>query len=99
MTIGFGMFKVIFSRHAVSQMFERGISVEDIEKTITDGEIIEAYSDDKPYPSRLMFYKLGNRPIHAVVAENLQDQEFIVVTAYEPNLTLWDSEFRKRKIK
>ncbi len=48
------MLKVIFSRHAISQMFDRGISVDDIEKTITHGEIIEAYPDDKPYPSRLM---------------------------------------------
>ncbi len=92
------MLKVIFSRHAISQMFDRGISVEDIEQTIACGEIIEMYQDDRPYPSRLLLHKLNDRPIHAVVAENPQDQEVIVVTAYEPNLSLWDPEFRKRRL-
>lgn len=93
------MLKVIFSRHAISQMFDRGISVDDIEKTITQGEVIEAYPDDKPYPSRLVLHKVADRPIHAVLAENILNQEIILVTAYEPNLRLWDSEFRKRKLK
>ena len=93
------MLKVIFSRHAISQMFDRGISVDDIEKTISHGEVIDAYPDDNPYPSRLMLYKLADRPIHAVVAENIHEQEVIVVTAYEPNLSLWDSDFRMRRLK
>jgi hypothetical protein len=93
------MNKVIFSRHAITQMFDRGISVDEIEQTIAFGEIIEKYPDDKPYPSRLILHKMNGRTIHAVVAENLQDQEVIVVTAYEPNLSLWDQEFRKRKLK
>ncbi len=90
------MLKIIFSRHAISQMFERVKSVDDVEKTIACGEIIEAYSDDNPYPSRLILYKREDRPIHVVIAENLQEQEIIVVTAYVPNQSLWDQEFRKR---
>ena len=93
------MFRVIFSRHAIGQMFDRGISIDDIETTISNGEVIEAYTDDKPYPSRLILHKLGDRPIHVVVADNLQDQEVIVVTAYEPSLAIWELEFRKRKLK
>ena len=93
------MRKVIFSRHAISQMFDREISVDDIEKAIADGETIESYPDDKPYASRLILHKRADRPIHAVVAENIQAQEIIVVTAYEPSKTLWDAEFRKRKLK
>lgn len=91
--------KILFSRHAISQMFDREIAVNDVEKTIADGEIIESYPDDKPYPSRLVLHKCANRPIHVVVAENMEDQELIVVTAYEPNNSLWDLEFRKRKLK
>lgn len=91
--------KVICSRHAISQLFDCGISVDDVEKAIAHGEVIEAYPDDKPYPSRLVLHKVADRPIHAVVAENIHEQEIIVVTAYEPNLLLWDSDFRKRKLK
>ena len=93
------MLKVIFSRHAISQMFDRGISVDDVEKTIAHGEIIEEYPRDMPYPSRHLLLKLVDRPIHAVVAENIHEQEVIVITAYEPNLSLWESDFRKRKLK
>ena len=42
------MLKVIFSRHAISQMFDRGISVDDIEKTITHGEVIERIQMTSP---------------------------------------------------
>ncbi len=93
------MLKVIFSRHAITQMFDRGISIDDIEKIIVQGDVIEDYPDDKPFPSRLMLYKVIDRPIHAVVAENIHEQEIVVVTAYEPNLTLWESDFRKRRLK
>jgi hypothetical protein len=39
-----------------------------------------------------------NRPIHLVIAENSDDKEIIVVTAYEPTLFLWELGFRKRKL-
>jgi hypothetical protein len=93
------MRKVIFSRHAISQMFEREISVSDVETTIAHGDVIEDYPDDKPYPSRLIIYKLVDRPIHVVAAENIHENEIIVVTAYEPSLSIWDSDFRKRRLK
>jgi len=32
-------------------MFERDILEESVEDTIQNGEIIESYLDDKPYPS------------------------------------------------
>ena len=92
-------FKVVFSKHAISQMFDRNISVDNIEESIADGETIEKYSDDKPYPSRLILHECIDRPIHVVVAENTEDQEIVVVTAYEPSEMLWDAEFRKRKSK
>jgi len=90
--------KVVFSKHAITQMFERDISVDDIEKCL-EGETIEVYSEDNPYPSRLIFMICKNRPIHVVIAENSDDKEIIVVTAYEPTLFLWELGFRKWKLK
>lgn len=90
--------KIVISRHAISQMFERNISVLDIEKSI-EGETIEDYPDDKPYPSRLILLFCANRPIHVVLAENIEDKEIIIVTAYEPSLLMWELGFRKRKLK
>ncbi|WP_293653943.1 DUF4258 domain-containing protein, partial [Thiolapillus sp.] len=40
-----------FSGHAVSRMFERGIRKEDVVQAVNDGEVIQRYPDDRPYPS------------------------------------------------
>lgn len=47
--------KVIFKNHAVLRMLERGITKSEVLHVIDEGEVIEIYSDDKPYPSCLMF--------------------------------------------
>jgi hypothetical protein len=52
-------------------MFDREISVDDVEKIIAEGEIIESYPDDTPYPSRLILHNLAGRPLHVVLAENV----------------------------
>jgi len=41
-------------------MFERGISETDVNRVLVDGEVIQTYPDDTPYPSRLMLGWLGS---------------------------------------
>lgn len=88
--------KIIYRVHATLRMAERGISRAEVEEVIARGETIENYPEDKPYPSRLMLATVQGRPIHAVVAWNEQDREWIVITVYEPSPTEWDPEFRRR---
>jgi hypothetical protein len=78
-------------------MFERQISVGDIIAVIGSGETIEDYQDDKPYPSRLVLGWRGARPVHVVVAQNLSENELIVITVYEPDPELWEADFRRRR--
>jgi hypothetical protein len=40
---------------------------------------------------------LGRRPIHVVVADNLDDRENIVITVYEPDPEEWEPDFKRRK--
>ncbi len=89
--------RLIFRVHALRRMFERGISVEDVEAVLDTGEAIEQYPDDLPYPSRLVLGWRGRRPVHVVAAENLADNEFIVITAYEPDRAQWEADFKRRK--
>jgi hypothetical protein len=35
-------------------MFERRITAEDVRAVVADGEVIQSYPEDKPYPSRLV---------------------------------------------
>jgi hypothetical protein len=78
-------------------MFERGISEEAVRATLKGGEIIESYPDDTPYPSRLVLGWPMGRPLHVVAADNRQQGEIIVITVYEPDPALWESDYRRRK--
>ena len=86
---------VKFSRHAIEQMFARSITVGDVENVIYDGEIIEEYPNDTPYPSVLIKFVSG-RPVHVVVAKDRDIAQCIVITAYEPKQGIWDIEFKRR---
>lgn len=81
--------------HAVQRMAERGIREEDVARVIAEGKEIESYPDDKPYPSRLLLGWLERRPIHVVTA--MAEDAIIVITVYEPDPTLWEARFERRK--
>jgi hypothetical protein len=42
-----------WQRHALERMMERKIPREAVKEVLKNGEIIEDYPDDKPYPSAL----------------------------------------------
>lgn len=86
--------KLVFRQHAIRRMFERGISVDDVERTLEAGTLIEDYPNDTPYPSGLWLGFAEGRPLHVVAARN--DGERIIVTVYEPDPTLWSSDFSRR---
>lgn len=88
--------QVIFSAHAAKRMFERSISVDDVLVVLDTGEVIEDYPNDFPYPSKLLLARLAGRFLHVVVADNVTDNEMIIVSLYEPDPTKWDSEFKRR---
>ena len=88
--------KFIYRVHTIKRMFERDISENEIEQTVLDGEIIESYPDDKPYPSYLSLKFFDNKPLHVVYAINQQDNEIILITAYYPDSKKWDKNFKKR---
>jgi hypothetical protein len=78
-------------------MFARGIRTPDVEFVLANGETIEEYPDDTPYPSRLILGWVRGRPLHVVAAENRAGGETIVITAYEPDPTQWNAEYSRRK--
>lgn len=63
---------------------------------IEGGEIIREYADDKPFPSRLLLGWHQKRPLH-VVAADTPDNETIIITAYEPDTTIWEADFKTKK--
>ena len=78
-------------------MFERDITKHDVRNAIEHGEIIAEYPQDQPFPTCLMLSAKGRRPIHVVLAIDKNSQKCYVVTAYDPDPTLWSEDFRSRR--
>lgn len=87
--------KLIFRQHAIRRMFERNVTVLEIEQVLEHGRIIEDYPDDVPYPSRLCVGQSAGRNLHVVYAAN--GDERIIITVYEPDPTLWSDDFSSRR--
>ena len=87
----------IYRLHAIERMFQRDIEECQVEEVVENGEIIEEYYDDKPYPSFLVFGENENLPLHVVYAID-KENNVIIITAYRPNLEKWQNDFRTRKV-
>lgn len=87
--------KLIFSRHAITRMFERGISKAQVKSIVLKGEVIENYPKDTPYPSFLVLGFVGAIPLH-VVAAQMGNEELVIITVYRPDSKKWDISFKKR---
>ncbi|NEQ71532.1 MAG: DUF4258 domain-containing protein [Symploca sp. SIO2D2] len=88
---------LIFSRHAIQQMFFRRISKRDVQTVVNYGEVIEENPDDTPFPSYLLLDFLEGRPIHVVFSYDEFTGTGYVVTAYIPDHKLWTHDFRNRR--
>lgn len=89
--------RLVFRTHAVVRMVERDISVEEVAAVVNDGETIEDYPTDTPFPSRLLLGWSGTRPIHVVAADDLESDITVVITVYQPDHELWELDFRTRR--
>ena len=91
------MSRFVYRVHALQRMFEREIERSVVESVIHSGTTIESYPEDTPYPSRLVLGWDRDRPIHVVVADNLLDEETMVITVYQPDPMRWDASFSRRQ--
>ena len=89
--------RLVFRVRAIERMFRRRIGEEDVRYVLTDGEEIESYPEDTPYPSRLVLGWRGSRPIHVVAAEDTEGERTFVITVYEPSPDHWEPGFRRRR--
>lgn len=67
--------------------------------SVFQGEIIEEYPHDKPYPSCLIYGdSFSGEPIHSVWAYNADNQWAVLITVYIPDPKRWiDWQIRRPK--
>ena len=88
--------KVRWTNHAISRLFQRNIMQKDVQNALLNGEIIEEYKDDYPYPSCLVYgISVNNKILHIVCGFN--GEELWIITAYYPNRDEWNEDMKTRK--
>lgn len=87
---------IIITLHGQLRLNERNISVDDVMNAINNGEIIEQYPQDFPFPSCLILgISIKNKYIHIVVSIN--EDKIYLITAYLPTTDKWSADFKSRK--
>ena len=85
-----------WTNHIAIRLLQRNITQEDIELALLNGEIIEKYADDYPFPSCLVLgINKDNKYIHIVCGSN--GTELWLITAYYPSKTEWEDDSKTRK--
>ena len=87
---------IAVTNHARMRFAEREIALDDIEKAIETGQIIEEYPGDKPFPSCLIFGNSKGRVLH--VCASIDEGYIYLITAYEPDLERWQEDYKTRRV-
>lgn len=86
------------TKHATIVRLERDTTIGELEQALLNGEIIERYPDDKPYPSCLVLgWLTSGDPLHIVCSRGDIEPALRIVTLYEPEDALWESNYKTRK--
>lgn len=82
--------------HALDRLRQRGIQIPDIQNVLLNGEIIEQYPNDYPFPSCL---ELGISTTGAAlhVCCGFGDNKLWIITAYYPTTDKWENDMKTRK--
>ena len=87
---------IFMTNHATERCRQRGILAKDIRAAIMNGEIIEQYPDDFPFPSCLIYGKTSKGAVlHVCISDEGKSGK--VITAYFPSEEKWNMDFKTRK--
>ncbi len=88
--------KVLISEHAAYRFKQRNIKAKEVRYAVNNGEIIEQYPEDYPFPSCLILGKTSEgKPLHIVMSD--EGTMSRVITVYYPDKDKWTDDFRARK--
>jgi len=87
------------SDHADEEAESDRLSFDEIFFSVLQGEIIEEYPDDEPYPSCLIYGdSFKGEPVHSVWAFNKETKWAVLITVYRPDPDRWiDWRTRRKK--
>jgi hypothetical protein len=89
--------KIEWRKHALQRMAEWNIAQARVLEVLLTGERIRDYTEDKPFASALFLGYDGSRPIHVVAAVDEAAGQAFVITAYEPSLDVFESDYKTKR--
>lgn len=89
--------RIEWRKHTLQRLAERHILQKDVLKILSLGEVIRYYSDDRPFPSVLMFEWIKDRPLHVVASYDKVDDKVYIITVYEPSLDVFEPDYKTKK--
>jgi hypothetical protein len=88
--------KIQWRVHATRKLIERAIKRSSVIEAILNGDIIEEYPLDYPFPSCLVFgYDQKKTPLHVVCS--LGADFLWIITVYKPDLEKWEKDLKTRR--
>jgi len=91
--------RIRITDHAEEEARFDQLTLDVILSSVVDGQIIEQYPGDYPYPSCLILGMSGaEEPIHSVWAYNEETKWVVLITVYRPDPERW-TDWRIRRDK
>ena len=89
--------RVRVTDHADEEARADSLHLDEIIFSVLQGEIIEEYESDRPYPSCLILGQTHSGvAVHSVWAYNIENGWAVLITAYRPDPERW-ANWRERK--
>lgn len=82
--------RVNITQHARKEAKEDSLLLDEIFYSTQNGEVIEDYPTDTPYPSCLIYgQNQASDPVHSVWAYAADSQIAVLITVYRPDPNRW----------
>lgn len=90
--------KVLWSRHAIGKLVVEGLVRSHVETALQTCKLIEDYPVvGRPLPDCLVLGFWQEKPVHAVVAVDIDRDRIFIVTVYMPSFERWEDDWQTRK--
>jgi hypothetical protein len=76
---------------------QRFIARETIMQATDTYEIVDAYPEDKYFPSYLLLGRAGDDAFHVLFGADVEGQNVRIVTAYYPSPEEWEADLKTRR--
>ena len=91
--------RIRITDHADEETASDKLSYEEVFFSVLQGQIIESYPKDKPYPSCLVFGQtFTGEPVHSVWAYNTETGWSVLITVYRPDPEKWINWTQRKEV-